>query len=72
MGGSHSRLIGVGAGVEGREGAGVPGGAMGFLGIGTWVEGVFAIETRREESEADLSVAGALTEGLATVESLTC
>lgn len=67
MGGSQSRLIGVGAGVDGREGvgAGVHGGAVGVLGSGT-----FADETGREEaSEADLSMTGveggAPTEGLA-------
>lgn len=68
MGGSQSRVIGVGAGVEGKEGAGVHGGAAGVLGSGTWVGGVFADEMGREE-ESDLSVTGvaggALTEGLA-------
>lgn len=70
--GSQSRLVGVGAGVDGKEGlvAGVDGGAVGVLGSGMWVGGVFADETgREEESEADLSVTGvggvALTEGLA-------
>lgn len=63
-------MMGVEAGVEGRQGAGVHGGAVGVLGIGTWVGGVFAVETgREEESEADLSETGvgggALTEGLA-------
>lgn len=72
MGGSQSRLVGVGAGVDGEEGlvAGVDGGAVGVLGGGMWEGGVFADETgREEESEADLSTTGvgggALTEGLA-------
>ena len=62
MGGSQSRLMGVGAGVEGRDGvgAGVHGGAVGVL-VFWWV---FA-----DESEAGLSTTGvgggALTEGLA-------
>lgn len=69
VGGSQSRLVGVGAGVDGEEGldAGVDGGAVGVLG---GEGGVFADETgREEESEADLSTTGvgggALTEGLA-------
>lgn len=66
VGGSQSRLLGVEAGVDGKEGvgAGVHGGAGGVLGCGTWDGGAFA-----EVSEADLSVtgvgSGALTEGLA-------
>ncbi len=69
MGGSQSRLMGVGAGVDGKEsvGAGVHGGAVGVLGSGTWEGRVFADETGREE-ESGFSVAGvgggALTEGL--------
>jgi len=68
--GSQSRPLGVGAGVEGREGvgAGVQVGAEGALEGGTWE--VFADETGREE-ESDLSVTdgggGELTEGLADV-----
>lgn len=72
MGGSQSRLLGVGAGVDDKEGvgAGVHGGAEGVLGSGTWEGGVFSDETGREEvSEADLSVTsgggGALSESLA-------
>lgn len=70
VGGSQSRLMGVVAGVDGKEGvsAGVHGGAVGVLGSGMW--DVFTDETGREdESGADLSVTGvgggALTEGLA-------
>lgn len=72
VGGSQSRLMGVVAGVDGKEGvsAGVHGGAVGVLGSGMWEDGVFTDETGREdESGADLSVTGvgggALTEGLA-------
>lgn len=70
VGGSQSRLLGVEAGVDGKEGvgAGVHGGAGGVLGCGTWEGGVFADETGREEV-SDLSVTGvgrgALTECLA-------
>ncbi|KAA8595134.1 hypothetical protein FQN60_012269, partial [Etheostoma spectabile] len=72
VGGSQSRLLGVGAGVDDKEGvgAGVHGGAEGVLGSGTWEGGEFSVETGREEvSEADLSVTsgggGALSDGLA-------
>lgn len=72
VGGSQSRVMGVGAGVDGSEGVGtgVYGGTVGVLGSGTWEGGVFADEMGRdEESETDLSMTGvgvgALTEGLA-------
>lgn len=57
IGGSHSRLMGVGAGVDGMEvvGAGVHGGAVAALGGWTWAG-------RKEESETDLSVTEDLTE----------
>lgn len=55
--------------MEGKEGAGVHGGAVGVLGRGMWVGGVLADETGREESVDDLwmtDVGGsALTEDLA-------
>lgn len=68
VGGSQSLLMGVGAGVDGEErvGAGVHGGAVVVLGGWTWAGRVLVDETgREEESEADLSVTGALTEDLA-------
>lgn len=72
VGGSQSRPLGVGAGVDGKEvfGAEVHGGAEGVLGGGTWEGGVMTDEIGREEaSEAGLSETGvgggALTEDLA-------
>lgn len=65
VGGSQSRLMGVGAGVDGKEvvGAGVHGGAVVVLGGWTWAGRVLVDETgREEESEADLSVTEDLTE----------
>lgn len=55
VGGSQSQVMGVGAGVEGREGAGagVHGGAVGVLGSRTWGGG-----GRDEESDVDLSATG--------------
>lgn len=66
VGGSQSRLLGVG-GKEG-VGAGVHGGAEGVLGSGAWEGRVFVDEMGGEEvSQAGLSVTGggALADGLA-------
>lgn len=62
VGGSQSRLMGVAAGVDGKEGvgAGVHGGAAGVLDSGAWEGGLFA----GEESETGVG-GGALTKGLA-------
>lgn len=75
VGGSQSRLVGVGAGVEGREGvgAGVQGGAVGVLGRKLLAGGMLADEAGMV-SEADLSETGvaggtlSLAEGGGAVE----
>lgn len=60
VGGSQSRLMGVGAGVDGKEGVGAGVHGAPVVVLGGWIR-----PGGEEESEADLSVTGALTEDLA-------